>query len=515
MKAFIYTICAYLFVWSIYWLNILSSPKIKEFLPDGINEKTFIVLLVIGLLLLNLELFSKKDEDGSISNYLTKSLSALTGILAIAKLIEPRLGGTQILISLPIAIVCMMDIVIPHAVFNFYITYKRELERQNLKLTYHSAVFTFWIITLANIVAFFTTKGLLAFIPYDEIPQLYVLILWAIISIPPSVSVMRLSNIFPIAQYVRADISTRKREENARNPSNSSRSKASRVRRIVDHNKEKVWKEIRKKGVSILFPESSTFTIGNDDIVSVQWHPGESVKINIFWEEQFWSIDDVNQILATLKISKKEFEEEQDKKGYVEKALLPVLNSYNARIARTLKEGAPLAHLSIWVEKPETSLYLLCTEWDLDNAKALIKKYPKLDIDGFYANWWNPLLIACAQGHVPIVRLLLQKGANPNVKNIRHWASPLIFSIMYWFFEIIKLLKKYWADLNMPDSYWRTAIMHGAECGRYEIVRYLVNSGGDVSIKDIYGLRAIDYAKQKKQWDLMRLLSDNWLNGSS
>jgi ankyrin repeat protein len=71
----------------------------------------------------------------------------------------------------------------------------------------------------------------------------------------------------------------------------------------------------------------------------------------------------------------------------------------------------------------------------------LLFRKPDLNIDVRDENGWTPLIWAARRGHKSIVRLLLNNGANPNLKDIYGW-SAMIWAIGKGYFRIFRLLKK-------------------------------------------------------------------------
>src|SRR4051812_41260445 len=68
------------------------------------------------------------------------------------------------------------------------------------------------------------------------------------------------------------------------------------------------------------------------------------------------------------------------------------------------------------------------------------------DING-QKTGWTPLMIAAAEGHTDIVKLLLEKGADANARN-SYGRTSLMFASSYGFTQIAELLIRAGADVN-------------------------------------------------------------------
>lgn len=81
-----------------------------------------------------------------------------------------------------------------------------------------------------------------------------------------------------------------------------------------------------------------------------------------------------------------------------------------------------------------------------------------------------------------LVKILLKKGANPNVANDRG-RTPLIWSACFHQTESAKLLLKYGAHINHQDHDGCTAALWAAEYQSYGILSALKQYGANLNIK--------------------------------
>ncbi|XP_014671481.1 PREDICTED: ankyrin-1-like [Priapulus caudatus] len=95
---------------------------------------------------------------------------------------------------------------------------------------------------------------------------------------------------------------------------------------------------------------------------------------------------------------------------------------------------------------------------------------------------------ACS-GHLDIVRLLLEAGANPNVADTESGATPLMKAVS-----------------KGEEAYGQTSLYHAARFGRLDILRLLLEAGADGNAADSYGVTSLHIAACYRQLHIVRLL---------
>ena len=111
---------------------------------------------------------------------------------------------------------------------------------------------------------------------------------------------------------------------------------------------------------------------------------------------------------------------------------------------------------------------------------------------------WSPLINAAQRGHIPMVKLLLERGADP-LKGTIGQRLPLHFAAENGHTDTVRLLlEQPNVDPNAPDHDGRTAIFNAADKGHEAVVRLLLeqprivpspmtNSGFSPLIQTIFG----------------------------
>jgi len=179
-----------------------------------------------------------------------------------------------------------------------------------------------------------------------------------------------------------------------------------------------------------------------------------------------------------------------------------------------------------------TALHRAISEEDFEDAKILIETNA-VDIDEQNANHNTALHIAIKKHHLNFAQYLLEKGANPNIKDddgfnalqlaIRKNLDPNLFSLtslqnsdllkatnkngetalMYvaqkgnatW----VKKLLDAGSEINAIDNDRNTALNHAAKMGKLQVVKLLVERGASIKAP-LNGESPLQLAKEGK-WD--------------
>jgi ankyrin repeat protein len=120
------------------------------------------------------------------------------------------------------------------------------------------------------------------------------------------------------------------------------------------------------------------------------------------------------------------------------------------------------------------SLYKAAGDGDATQVSALLDK--GVDVNGRTATGSFALNNAAVENHIEVIKMLLDRGADPNVQNIQG-DTPLICATKY-------------------------------AGGKQATVKLLVDAGTDSAIKDDDGKTALDYAMEKGQKEAIALLEN-------
>lgn len=112
-------------------------------------------------------------------------------------------------------------------------------------------------------------------------------------------------------------------------------------------------------------------------------------------------------------------------------------------------------------------------------------------------------LASIEYGNLEMIKYLLEKGADINVKN-EDGSTALMTASMYGNLEIIKYLIENGADINAKDNDGSTALIYASKWGNLETVEYLVKNGADINIKDIENKTALDWAANSRIEEVLK-----------
>uniref|UniRef100_A0A0G4HXG7 Uncharacterized protein n=1 Tax=Chromera velia CCMP2878 TaxID=1169474 RepID=A0A0G4HXG7_9ALVE len=131
----------------------------------------------------------------------------------------------------------------------------------------------------------------------------------------------------------------------------------------------------------------------------------------------------------------------------------------------------------------------------------------KLNLDMQDENGKTALILASANGHTDIVRLLVDAKAYVDMQD-RYGKTALILASFHGHTDIVRLLVDAKANVDMQDSYGQTALILASENGHTDIVRLLVDAKANVDMQDRCGKTALILASFHGHTDIVRLLVD-------
>jgi uncharacterized protein len=107
----------------------------------------------------------------------------------------------------------------------------------------------------------------------------------------------------------------------------------------------------------------------------------------------------------------------------------------------------------------------------------------------------TPLLWATLKGHADLVNLLLDKGADLSAAELKTGMTPLLTAANQGNVEIARILLARGADIKNRDKEGRNPLVWAAYNGHAPMVRFLVERGVDLqAVNDRTGLSALHYA---------------------
>ncbi len=127
-------------------------------------------------------------------------------------------------------------------------------------------------------------------------------------------------------------------------------------------------------------------------------------------------------------------------------------------------------------------------------AKGIEEKVKQLlderrdSINGWSTDGRVPIVAAAGKGRVSIVRLMLDAGGDPNLRQrCAGKSTALIEAIIRRRDEVVSALLDAGADPNVPDEFGRTAMHYAAMFDRSDLVKSLAIAGADIDVRDKEG----------------------------
>jgi ankyrin repeat protein len=150
------------------------------------------------------------------------------------------------------------------------------------------------------------------------------------------------------------------------------------------------------------------------------------------------------------------------------------------------------SHVMSAVEKGKTQL-----------IQFLINRGADVDVA---CKGFRPLHLACTNGHLAMVRLLIDAQVDINAVS-KHGENCLFPASRRGFVKIVQVLLDAGVDVNQVSKKGFTAIFLASLGGHVEIVRLLLEAGADPAVPNICGRNVIQAANVKKHYDIVRLLT--------
>ena len=128
---------------------------------------------------------------------------------------------------------------------------------------------------------------------------------------------------------------------------------------------------------------------------------------------------------------------------------------------------------------------------------------------------WTALMYACNYGNVEEVKLLLEKGADPNAPV--DMFTPLMAacscsSVRIENSDIVELLVNKGSVINDSDRYHMTSLMYAAREGKLKIVQFLVKHNLQMNAQDDIGFSALTWAASRGHMKICKVLVDAGAN---
>jgi len=168
-------------------------------------------------------------------------------------------------------------------------------------------------------------------------------------------------------------------------------------------------------------------------------------------------------------------------------------------VERQLALGVNVNSHHFWTS--ETALIEAASHGHMEIVKLLVDRGADVNMKG--EAWYGPLHAASAGGYVEIVELLLDHGADVN---IFHHDKPLHYAAKNGHIRVAEILLARGANVNARGMDESTPLGSAVAHRRKEMAEYLLSKGADVNARANYGRTALFTCYANDDVEMGRLL---------
>lgn len=149
----------------------------------------------------------------------------------------------------------------------------------------------------------------------------------------------------------------------------------------------------------------------------------------------------------------------------------------------------------------DTLLIEAAANGHLDVVKLLIENGADVNLKG--EAWYGPLHAAAAKGHIEVVKILLENGADVN---IFHHNKPLHNAAMNGHIEVAEILLAHGADINAKGTDEASPLHTAVSNNQLAMVKWLLSKGANVNPRAAYGCTPLHSAARRKNVEIGKIL---------
>lgn len=126
---------------------------------------------------------------------------------------------------------------------------------------------------------------------------------------------------------------------------------------------------------------------------------------------------------------------------------------------------------------------------------------------GHFVGGQTALFVAAGNGHVEIIKLLLSKGADVTAESVEG-NTPLVWGAFQGQAEAVRLLLDAGAEPDQTNKEGATALVVAAQQGHIEVVKVLIDKSASCNLPRTDGNSALSYAIQNNHQNVAQFLKD-------
>lgn len=161
-------------------------------------------------------------------------------------------------------------------------------------------------------------------------------------------------------------------------------------------------------------------------------------------------------------------------------------------------------------EKSENNVQEIIKFINNKDSLSLKKAINEHNVNSFDTTGVNMLTLGVLTGDLNIVKIIGDKGANPNLKNKTQMGStPLMMASNSKSLEIAKYLIKKGADINIQDNNGDPVINWSAYYGNVPFTKLMLENGAKTNLKSIHSDGVMGVALKEWKDDVVNLLLEH------
>ena len=139
----------------------------------------------------------------------------------------------------------------------------------------------------------------------------------------------------------------------------------------------------------------------------------------------------------------------------------------------------------------QKDIFTVARSGSLQEIEILYKENPEL-INKSNENGYSPLILASYRANIPVVKFLIEKGADINQNS--DMGTALMAAAVKKNTEIAQLLLEKKADPNLSDPNGTTALIYAVQFNAPDLIKLLLKYNASKNGKDKSGKTAFEYA---------------------
>lgn len=147
-----------------------------------------------------------------------------------------------------------------------------------------------------------------------------------------------------------------------------------------------------------------------------------------------------------------------------------------------------------------------CVWGNTDLLRSLVKKGISVNID---CSGFLPLSLAVQVGHLQFAETLIELGAHINAQDSKCRNTALHHACIKGSIEMVKLLLNHGAQVNLKDDTGCSALIDACVYGHTNIVLCLLSHGADLELSNDQGMTPFMYASMSGHTNLSKILIDH------